>query len=119
MRENEYSLTNPEFNSNGEKILTREEWNEHMRGRQWADFTVVNQISDKYYTEGRTGAEAIICFWKDIGDGKINDICSEFNIPNPMGLIHGVNTMSKHYVLDGILNVVQGKEKWRASPIQD
>lgn len=118
MRENEYSLTNPDFDNNGEKVLTKEEWDNFMRGRQWADFTVVNQISDKYYIDDRTGAEAIRCFWKDLEDGKLQEICLELNIPNHMGLIHGVNTMSKHYVLDGILDRKQGPEKWRATPLE-
>ena len=33
--------------------------------------------------------------WTDIRDGKLIEMCMELNIPEPLGLIHGLNTFSK------------------------
>lgn len=104
-----------EFDNDGVKILTKEEWDEHLKGKNWIDFTIVNEISDRYYIGDRTGADAIIAIWIDLKNNKLDDICKEMQIPDKMGFIHAVNTLSKHYVLDGVLNKKQSSEKWRAS----
>ena len=108
-------MENVEFDDEGVKILTKEEWDEHLKGKNWIDFTIVNQISDRYYIEERTGAEAIIAIWQDLKNGYLDRICQEMQIPDPLGFIHAVNTLSKHYVLDGVLNKKQSAEKWRAT----
>lgn len=108
-------MENVEFDDKGVKILTKEEWDEHLKGKNWIDFTIVNQISDRYYIEERTGAEAIIAIWQDLKNGYLDRICQEMQIPDPLGFIHAVNTLSKHYVLDGVLNKKQSAEKWRAT----
>ena len=108
-------MENVEFDDEGVKILTKEEWDEHLKGKNWIDFTIVNQIIDRYYIEERTGAEAIIAIWQDLKNGYLDRICQEMQIPDPLGFIHAVNTLSKHYVLDGVLNKKQSAEKWRAT----
>jgi len=108
-------MENVEFDENGVKILTKEEWDHHLKGQNWIDFTIVNEISDRYYIGDRTGVEAIIAIWLDIKDGKLAEICQEMQIPDHMGYIHAVNTLSKHYVIDDRLGIPQSEEKWRAS----
>jgi hypothetical protein len=44
--------------------------------------------------------------WTDIRDGKLIDICVELNIPEPLGLIHGLNTFSKKLMEAGRLETV-------------
>ena len=62
----------------------------------WADNILPGQIEEKYYTAGRTGAEAMRAFWDDIASGKMADLLNEFNIPNPLGLMHSSSTLAKH-----------------------
>lgn len=65
------------------------------RDRPWSDKTMLRLIADKYYTVGKTGAEAVRDVWSDISDGKIEEICEELGMPEPLGLIHAINTFSK------------------------
>jgi len=75
--------------------------------RDWQDRTVPDQIENKYYTSGRTGAQAMEAFWRDIHDGNMPNILNEFNIPNPLGLIHSSSTLAKHLVVSGKVFVVK------------
>ena len=62
----------------------------------WADNILPGQIENKYYTVGRTGAEAMMAFWEDISNGNMANLLNEFNVPNPLGLIHSSSTLAKH-----------------------
>jgi len=69
--------------------------NETGRDRPWTDKTMLNLIAERYYTHGKTGAEAVRDVWQDIVDGKIEEICKDFDMPEKLGLIHAINTFSK------------------------
>lgn len=112
-------MIDDEFNEDGIKFVTREEWAQHLRGRDWMDFTVVNQISDAYYIGDRTGSEAMVAIWKDISDGKLPAMCEGLGIPTPDGFIHALNVLGKHYVIDNLLEKPQGPEKWKATKRPD
>lgn len=62
----------------------------------WADNILPGQIEERYYTVGRTGAEAMMAFWEDIANGKMADLLNDFNVPNPLGLMHSSSTLAKH-----------------------
>ena len=70
----------------------------------WADVTIPRAIEDKYYCNGRTGAQAIIAFYQDVHDGKLIELCDEFGIPDHVGIIHSVSTLAKHFYLVGKMN---------------
>lgn len=67
----------------------------------WADHVIPQALEKKYYTSGRTGAEAMIAFWQDVAEGKYMDICSEFKIPNHLGLVHSASTWAKELIISG------------------
>jgi hypothetical protein len=71
------------------------------------DDELVQLISDKYHISGKSGAQAMIDAWTDIRDGKLIDICVELNIPEPLGLIHGLNTFSKKLMENGRLELAK------------
>jgi hypothetical protein len=70
------------------------------------DDELIQLISEKYHVSGKSGAQAMIDAWTDIRDGKLIDICVELNIPEPLGLIHGLNTFSKKLMEAGRLETV-------------
>lgn len=75
--------------------------------KDWQDRILPDQIENKYYTSGRTGAQAMEALWRDIHDGKMPDILNEFNIPNPLGLIHSSSTLAKHLVVSGKVFIIK------------
>lgn len=68
--------------------------------RSWEDLSLLNKLDDKYRTIGRTGAEAVAAVWQDIADGKIRSIQEEFNVKQELGLVHAINTWSKHLMIE-------------------
>lgn len=70
------------------------------------DDELIQLISEKYHVSGKSGAQAMIDAWTEIRDGKLVDICIELNIPEPLGLIHGLNTFSKKLMEAGRLETV-------------
>lgn len=70
------------------------------------DDDLIQLISEKYYVKGKSGAQAMIDAWTDIRDGKLIDVCVELNIPEPLGLVHGLNTFSKKLMEAGRLETV-------------
>ena len=67
----------------------------------WSDVTIPRLLEDKYYTSGRTGADAMVAFWVDISNGLMPDICNEFEIPEQLGLVHSMSTLAKHFMATG------------------
>lgn len=53
-------------------------------------------IADRFYVDGRTGAEAMIEIWQQINDGKLRNICAELGFPEHLGFIHGINRFGKN-----------------------
>ena len=70
------------------------------------DDDLIQLISEKYHVSGKSGAQAMIDAWTDIRDGKLIDVCVELNIPEPLGLVHGLNTFSKKLMEAGRLETV-------------
>lgn len=85
------------------------------RDRPWSDKTMLRLIADKYYTVGKTGAEAVRDVWVDISEGKIDEICLELGMPEKLGLIHAINTFSKEIAKIDKLNEPRSAE-FRFSP---
>jgi hypothetical protein len=70
------------------------------------DDELIQLISDRYHIKGKSGAQAMIDAWTEIRDGKLIEICLDLNIPEPLGLIHGLNTFSKKLMEAGRLETV-------------
>lgn len=70
----------------------------------WADVTIPRLIEERYYVNGRTGAQAIMAFYQDVHDGKLIELCEEFGIPDHIGIIHSVSTLAKHFYIVGKMN---------------
>lgn len=70
----------------------------------WADVTIPRALEEKYYTTGRTGAQAIMAFYDDVHNGKLVELCEEFGIPDHVGIIHSISTLAKHFFLVGKMN---------------
>jgi hypothetical protein len=68
--------------------------------REWNDLSLLNKLDDKYRTIGKTGAEAVATAWCDIADGKIKLIQEEFDVARELGLVHAINTWSKHLMIE-------------------
>lgn len=76
------------------------------------DFSVLESIAKYFYTDKRTGAEAVAEVWKQIADGKLNQICTELAISDVLGFIHGVNTLGKNLCINGYLDKQFNEEAW-------
>jgi len=70
----------------------------------WSDVTIPRLLEEKYYRDGRTGAQAIMAFYQDVHDGKLLELCEEFGIPDHVGIIHSMSTLAKHFFLVGKMN---------------
>lgn len=68
--------------------------------RVWENLSLLNKLDDKYRTIGKTGAEAVANAWRDIADGKIQLIQEEFSVDQELGLVHAINTWSKHLTIE-------------------
>lgn len=77
---------------------------------QWSDKTMLNLIADKYHHIGMTGAEAIVAVWTDIANGKLPEITKELGIPEELGVIHAINTLSKELGQIGMLHTPKTDE---------
>ena len=71
--------------------------NESLGFLVWQDVTLPMMIEKMYWTTGRTGAEALAAFWKDVADGKMPAIMRELGAPEDIGVCHAVNTLAKHF----------------------
>lgn len=65
------------------------------KDRPWTDRTMLDLIAQKYYKNGKTGAEAVRDAWQEISEGKAEEICRELGMSEVLGLIHAINTFSK------------------------
>jgi len=75
--------------------------------RDWQDRVLPDKIESKYYIPGRTGAQAMEAFWRDINEGKMPEMLNEFIVPNPLGLIHSSSTLAKHFFVSGKIFTVK------------
>lgn len=80
---------------------------EDMGFYMWADVTLPRLIEDKYYTKGRTGAEALVAFWTDVADGKLAEFMKEIEAPEELGVCHGASTLAKHFFQAGKIYLVR------------
>jgi hypothetical protein len=80
---------------------------EDMGFYMWADVTLPRLIEDKYYTKGRTGAEALVAFWTDVADGKLTEFMKEIEAPEELGVCHGASTLAKHFFQAGKIYLVR------------
>ena len=80
---------------------------EDMGFDMWQDVTLPRLIEDKYYTKGRTGAEALAEFWKDVAEGKLKDFMKEIDAPEELGVCHGASTLAKHFFQAGKIYLVR------------
>lgn len=53
-------------------------------------------IANKFYVNGRTGAETMVEIWQQIKDGKLRNICAELGFPEHLGFIHAINRFGKN-----------------------
>jgi hypothetical protein len=79
--------------------------NKESTSEQWSDKTLLNLIADRYHHMGMTGAEAIVAVWAEIVDGKLPQIREELGIPEELGVIHAINTLSKELGMIGMLHI--------------
>ena len=82
------------------------------------DDELIQLISEKYHVSGKSGAQAMIDAWTEIRDGKLVDICIELNIPEPLGLIHGLNTFSKKLMEASEIRLQQKDRERKLTPSQ-
>lgn len=66
----------------------------------WNDLSLLNKLDEKYRTPGTTGAAAVAAVWRDIADGKIKIVQEELRVSEELGLIHAINTWSKHLSIE-------------------
>lgn len=76
------------------------------------DMSVMESIAKHFYCGNRTGAEAIAELWKQIAEGKIYEICTRLALPEPLGLLHAANTLSKNLFINGYLDKKFEKDCW-------
>lgn len=68
---------------------------------------MLDLIADKFYIDGRTGAEAMVEVWQQIRDGKIRNICAELGFPEHLGLLHAINRFGKNITANRALDKVR------------
>jgi hypothetical protein len=72
--------------------------------REWLDKTMLNAVASKYHHIGMTGAQAIVAVWSDIANGKLPELTKELGIPEELGVIHAINTLSKELAIAGMIH---------------
>jgi hypothetical protein len=79
-----------------------------QKDEHWED-EMLNIIANKFYVDGRTGAETMVYIWEQIRDGKLREICMELGFPEQLGFIHGINTFSKNLRINNSLDKPRGE----------
>lgn len=69
---------------------------------------MLDLIANKYYVDGRTGAQAMIAVWTDINNGKLKDVAKELGFPEQLGMIHAINTFGKNITINHSLDRTRG-----------
>lgn len=82
----------------------------YLNNREWLDKTMLNAVANKYHHVGMTGAEAIAAVWTDIVNGKLPELTVELGIPEELGVIHAINTLSKELAIAGMIHKVKTAE---------
>lgn len=77
---------------------------------EWLDKTMLNAVASKYHKIGMTGAEAIVAVWTDIANGKLPEITAQLGIPEELGVIHAINTLSKELAIAGMIHSVKTED---------
>jgi hypothetical protein len=67
----------------------------------WNDLTLLNKLDDTYRAHGATGAQAVAAVWQEIANGNIELVKEKLKVPEELGLIHAINTWSKHLSVEG------------------
>jgi hypothetical protein len=63
----------------------------------------VDIIANNYYTEKTTGAQAVLAAWTEIEQKTLASVAKKMGFPEPLGLVHALNTFSKNLEISGAL----------------
>jgi len=74
---------------------------------EWLDKTMLNAVASKYHKIGMTGAQAIVAVWTDIANGMLPELTAELGIPEELGVIHAINTLSKELAIAGMIHKIK------------
>jgi len=74
----------------------------------------VDIIANNYYTEKNTGAQAVIAAWQEINQKTLNTVAKKLGFPEPLGVIHALNTFGKNLAInDALYKMRDNTTPWR------
>lgn len=63
----------------------------------------IDIIANNYYDENTTGAQAVLGAWMDIENKTLEVVAKKLGFPEPLGVIHALNTFGKNLAISGAL----------------
>jgi len=63
----------------------------------------IDIIANNYYNEHTTGAQAVLNAWKEIEQKTLDVVTKKLGFPEPLGVIHAINTFGKNLEISGAL----------------
>lgn len=63
----------------------------------------IDIIANNYYNDHTTGAQAVLNAWKEIEQKTLDVVTKKLGFPEPLGVIHALNTFGKNLAISGAL----------------
>lgn len=74
----------------------------------------IDIIANNYYDENTTGAQAVLNAWKEIEQKTLETVAKKMGFPDPLGVVHAINTLSKNLARNGALQKIRDDSTpWR------
>jgi hypothetical protein len=74
----------------------------------------IDIIANNYYDENTTGAQAVLGAWMDIENKTLEVVAKKLGFPEPLGVIHALNTFGKNPAISGTLQKTRDESTpWR------
>ncbi len=74
----------------------------------------IDIIANNYYDENTTGAQAVLNAWKEIEHKTLETVAKKMGFPDPLGVIHALNTFGKNLAISGALQKTRDESTpWR------
>lgn len=74
----------------------------------------IDIIANNYYDENTTGAQAVLGAWMDIENKTLEVVAKKLGFPEPLGVIHALNTFGKNLAISGALQKTRDESTpWR------
>ena len=95
------------------KNITRVQTTDKHDPELW-EIQGIDIIANNYYDENTTGAQAVLGAWMDIENKTLEVVAKKLGFPEPLGVIHALNTFGKNLAISGALQKTRDESTpWR------